>query len=132
MSDRGINEEGNNSPCIRRRYSTLQRGKVSERRFDPHAVYFDPDGATLKATGDGHERSGISPFLMDHIERLSKTSKTFPRPSGFTPQPFLTKHSFNGIRGKPLTAQLHAHGATAHVFAKRRLHQLAVPVRCAL
>lgn len=112
-----------NSRRIRMRYRTLHSGKVKERLFDPYAVYFDPDGATLKVIGHDHERRGIIPFSVDHIESLNETAETFARPPDFTLQAFLTKYCFNGIHGEPLTVQLRAHGTTARVFAERRFHE---------
>src|SRR5262249_18647308 len=36
------------------RYHSLNSGEVKERKFDPYAVYFDPDGATIKVIGYDH------------------------------------------------------------------------------
>lgn len=107
---------------VRMRYLTLHSGKVKERLFDPYAVYFDPDGATLKVIGFDHERQAIIPFSIDHIERLVEVAETFVRPPDFILSGFLTKYCFNGIHGEPLTVQLRAHGTTARVFAERRFH----------
>lgn len=111
-----------NERRIRMRYRTLHSGEVKERLFDPYAVYFDPDGATLKIIGYDHERRDIIPFSVDHIERLNETGETFKRPPDFTLPAFLTKYCFNGIHGEPLTVQLRAYGTTARVFAERRFH----------
>ena len=111
-----------NARRLRMRYRTLHSGALKERLFDPYAVYFDPDGATLKAIGYDHERQAIIPFSVDHIEKLTETAETFVRPPSFTLTGFLTKYCFNGIHGEPLTVQLRAHGTTARVFAERRFH----------
>lgn len=107
---------------VRMRYVTLHSGKTKERLFDPYAVYFDPDGATLKVIGYDHERQTIIPFSVDHIERLNETSESFSRPAEFNLSEFLTQNCFNGIHGEPLTVQLRASGTTARVFAERTFH----------
>lgn len=107
---------------IRMRYRTLHSGKTKERLFEPYAVYFDPDGATLKVIGFDHERQAIIPFSVDRIEWLRETGETFTRPAAFTLQEFLTKYCFNGIHGEPLTVRLRAHRTTARVFAERQFH----------
>jgi predicted DNA-binding transcriptional regulator YafY len=114
-----------NERRIRMRYHTLHSGEVKERLFDPYAVYFDPDGATLKVIGFDHSphRRAIIPFSVDHIERISETTETFTRPPDFSLTAFLTKYCFNGIHGEPLTVQLRAHSTTARVFAERRFHE---------
>jgi predicted DNA-binding transcriptional regulator YafY len=104
------------------RYRTLHDGELKERLFDPYAVYFDPDGATLKVIGHDHTRQAIIPFSVDHIEVLTETGASFTRPADFTLTGFLTKYCFNGIHGEPLTVRLRAHSTTARVFAERRFH----------
>lgn len=111
------------SQCrIRMLYRTLHSGKTKERLFDPYAVYFDPDGATLKVIGYDHERQTIIPFSVDHVERLNETTESFSRPPDFKLSEFLTENCFNGIHGEPLTVQLRARGTTARVFAERTFH----------
>ena len=107
---------------IRMRYRTLHSGAVKDRLFDPYAVYFDPDGATLKVIGYDHKRQTIIPFSVDHVERLSETTDSFSRPPDFNLSEFLTKNCFNGIHGDPLTVLLRARGTTARVFAERTFH----------
>lgn len=104
------------------RYRTLHSGEVKDRLFEPYAVYFDPDGATLKVIGHDHERRDIIPLSVDHIEALAETGETFTRPADFTLEGFLTKYCFNGIHGEPLTVRLGARGIAARVFAERRFH----------
>lgn len=117
-----------NSRRIRMRYHTLHSGKTKERLFDPYTVYFDPDGATLKVIGFDHERQGIIPFSVDHIEWLQETGESFIRPADFALQAFLTKYCFNGIHGEPLTVRLRAHRTTARVFAERQFHPSQVEI----
>ncbi len=104
------------------RYRTMHSGEVKDRTFDPYAVYFDPDGATLKVIGYDHGRQGIIPFSIDRIASLTETSEGFERPPDFSLNQFLTKYCFNGIHGEPLMVRLRAHGTTARVFAERRFH----------
>ena len=56
------------------RYRSLNSGEVKERKLDPYAVYFDPDGATIKVIGYDHEHEEIRTFSVDHIQR-------FPNPA---------------------------------------------------
>lgn len=112
-----------NQRRLKMRYRTLHSGTVKERLFEPYAVYFDPDGATLKVIGYDHERRNIIPFSVDHIESLTETADGFERPPDFTLTGFLSKYCFNGIHDEPLTVQLRACGTTARVFAERRFHE---------
>lgn len=109
---------------VRLRYHTLHSGEKRDRLFDPYAVYFDPDGATLKVMGFDHSphRKTIIPLSIDHIESLTETDESFTRPADFDLQAFLTENCFNGIHGEPLTVRLRASGITARVFAERRFH----------
>lgn len=111
-----------NSRRVLMKYQTLHSGKSKERVFDPYAIYFDPDGATLKVLGFDHERKAIIPFSVDRISRLSETGESFVRPAGFVLREFLTENCFNGIHGAPLTVTLRAIGTTARVFAERSFH----------
>jgi predicted DNA-binding transcriptional regulator YafY len=107
---------------VKLRYRTLHSGEVKDRYFDPYAVYFDPDGATLKVIGHDSARRDIIPLSVDHIEALAETGETFTRPADFTLESFLTKYCFNGIHDEPLTVRLSARGIAARVFAERRFH----------
>lgn len=105
------------------RYYTLHSGKTKERKLDPYAVYFDPDGATLKVIGYDHERKDKIPFSIDHIRRLRETNERFERPVGFDLREFLAINCFNGIHGEPISVRLRAHGITACIFAERTFHR---------
>jgi predicted DNA-binding transcriptional regulator YafY len=107
---------------VRLRYYTLATDTVKERLVEPYAVYFDPDGATLKLIGYDHHRSRIRPFAIDHIRALRETDERFQRPADFNLQSYLSANCFNGIHGEPLTIRLRAHGVTARVFAERLFH----------
>jgi predicted DNA-binding transcriptional regulator YafY len=107
---------------VRLRYYTLATDTVTERIVEPYAVYFDPDGATLKLIGYDHHRNKIIPFAIDHIRALRETDEQFQRPADFNLQSYLSANCFNGIHGEPLTVRLRAHGVTARVFAERLFH----------
>lgn len=107
---------------IRLRYYTLATDTVRERTVEPYAVYFDPDGATLKLIAYDHLRGKILPFAIDHIRALREMNEQFQRPADFDLQKHLSANCFNGIHGDPLTVRLRAHGVTARVFAERTFH----------
>jgi predicted DNA-binding transcriptional regulator YafY len=104
------------------RYYTLAQDRMSERQFDPYAVYFDPDGATFKVLGYDHRRCQIIPFAIDHIRSIRLTDESFTRPPDFDLHTFLEENCFNGIHGAPVTVRLRAYGVTARVFAERQFH----------
>ncbi|MCI0336409.1 MAG: WYL domain-containing protein [Acidobacteria bacterium] len=104
-------------------YHTLHSGETKDRKFDPYAVYFDPDGATMKVIGYDHSRKDIIPFSIDHIRALRETNEHFVRPSKFDLREFLAENCFNGIHGKPIKVRLRAYGVTACIFAERRFHR---------
>lgn len=107
---------------LRMRYHTLHSNKLSEREFDPYAVYFDPDGATLKVIGFDHRSKETRPFSIDHIRAVSQTDDVFQRPEDFVLGEYLAEHCFNGIHGEPMTVRLRAYGVTARIFAERIFH----------
>lgn len=104
------------------RYYTLLTDETSERDYDPYAVYFDPDGATLKVIGWDHKRERFTPFAIDHIQALRLTDRRFTR-RPFDLREHLETYCFNGIHGEPLTVRLRAYGVTARVFAERKFHR---------
>jgi predicted DNA-binding transcriptional regulator YafY len=107
---------------VRMRYQSLTRGGTLLREYDPYAVYFDPDGATLKTIGFDHKNREIRAFSIDHIHAITETTETFTRPPDFTLRGYLSKHCFNGIHGEPITVRLRAYGVTARIFAERKFH----------
>lgn len=107
---------------VRLRYYTLATDTTAERTVEPYAVYFDPDGATLKLIGYDHQRSKVIPFAIDHIRALRETDEKFERPADFDLQQYLSANCFNGIHGEPVTVRLRAMGVTARVFAERIFH----------
>ena len=107
---------------LRIRYDTLNTAETRDRTVDPYAVYFDPDGATLKLIAHDHYRNKILPFSVDHIRSVKQTKESFTRPADFDLREFLAENCFNGIHGDPVTVRLRAHGVTARVFAERTFH----------
>lgn len=103
-------------------YYTMASDTTKERDFDPYAVYFDPDGATLKVIGWDHLRQRFNPFAIDHIRALQFTKRHFAR-KPFDLHDHLETYCFNGIHGEPMTVQLRAYGVTARVFAERKFHR---------
>lgn len=108
---------------VRIHYSSLTKDEASTRLVDPYAVYFDPDGATIKMIGYDHTRKYIANFSVDHIRKLIATKDRFIRPPGFDLREFLAENCFNGIHGKPISVRLRAYGVTARVFAERKFHR---------
>ncbi len=107
---------------VRMSYYTMASDSTGERAFDPYAVYFDPDGATLKVIGWDHKRQRFTPFSIDHIKALQPTAERFGR-RAFDLQDHLETYCFNGIHGEPLNVRLRAYGVTARVFAERKFHR---------
>jgi Predicted transcriptional regulator len=108
---------------VRLRYYTMNTDTLSERTVEPYAVYFDPDGATLKLIAYDHLRQRIRPFSIDHIKSLRETDEHFTRPPDFDLKEFLAVNCFNGIHGEPVDVRLRAHGITARIFAERIFHR---------
>ena len=103
-------------------YHSLNSNEHSERLIDPYAVYFDPDGATLKLIAYDHQHREIRAFSIDHVQKLRVTKERFTRPPDFNLREYLAAHCFNGIHGAPVTVVLRARGVTARVFAERLFH----------
>lgn len=107
---------------VRLRYHSLSRDAISEHLVEPLAVYFDPDGATIKLIALVQPRQTITPFSIDRVISVTLTEETFTRPADFNLQQFLIDNCFNGIHGEPLTVRLRAHSITARIFAERVFH----------
>ena len=104
------------------RYHGLNSNRLESRAVDPYAVYFDPDGATLKLVAFDTEKSRLSVFSVDRIVNLKETGETFARPADFDLGEYLNENCFNGIHGAPVTVRLKAVGITARIFAERKFH----------
>jgi predicted DNA-binding transcriptional regulator YafY len=104
------------------RYHSLNRDQDSSRRIAPYAVYFDPDGATLKLIAFDKMHNEIRVFSVERISNLIETGEKFTRPEKFDLTEYLRDNCFNGIHGKPVTVRLKAKGITARIFAERIFH----------
>ena len=104
------------------RYHSLNNNIASSRKLSPYAVYFDPDGATLKLIAFDDTHGDIRVFSVERISNLSETTESFVRPDKFNLADYLRDHCFNGIHGKPITVRLKAQGITARIFAERIFH----------
>jgi hypothetical protein len=103
-------------------YHSLNTDQTGERLVEPYAIYFDPDGATLKLVAYDHTRREPRLFSVDHIHAVRLTDERFKRPPDFDLRRYLTDNCFNGIYGPPVTVVLRARGVTARVFAERIFH----------
>lgn len=106
---------------VQMRYQSFGSEEARERDFDPYAVYFDPDGATLKVIGWDYNRHDFIPFSIDHIQSLQFTERHFAR-RPFKLRDHLETYCFNGIHGAPMDVRLRAYGVTARIFAERKFH----------
>ncbi len=107
---------------VRMSYHSLNTDQTGERVVEPYAIYFDPDGATLKLVAYDHTHREPRLFSVDHIHAVRLTDERFKRPPDFDLRRYLTDNCFNGIYGPPVTVVLRAHGVTARVFAERTFH----------
>jgi predicted DNA-binding transcriptional regulator YafY len=113
---------------VRMRYHALHDNKIKDYDYDPYAVYFDPDGATLKTIGLDHKDAKIKPFSIDRIRFLKETGEQFERPPKFNLHDHLIEYCFNGIHGEPMLVRLRAYEVTARIFAERRFHPSQEPI----
>lgn len=104
-------------------YDSLSSLRNERRLFDPYNIYFDPDGATLKAIGYDHRNRRLSPFSIDHVKSIKITKEVFTRPLDFNLREYLAERCFNGIHGEPVTVRLRTFGVTAGIFAERQFHR---------
>jgi predicted DNA-binding transcriptional regulator YafY len=107
---------------VRMDYHSLNTDLTGERLVEPYAIYFDPDGATLKLVAYDHTHAEPRLFSVDHIRAVRLTDERFERPPDFNLRQYLTDNCFNGIYGPPITVRLRAHGVTARIFAERTFH----------
>lgn len=107
---------------VRMSYHSLNTDLTGERLVEPYAIYFDPDGATLKLVAYDHTYAAPRLFSVDHIRVVRLTDERFERSHDFNLRRYLTDNCFNGIYGPPVTVRLRAHGITARIFAERTFH----------
>lgn len=104
------------------RYHGLNSDRLESRVIDPYAVYFDPDGATLKLAAFDAGKRRVSVFSVDRIVNFRELPETFVRPADFVLKDYLLANCFNGIHGTPLRVVLKTFGITARIFAERQFH----------
>ncbi|MDQ3181228.1 MAG: WYL domain-containing protein, partial [Acidobacteriota bacterium] len=103
-------------------YHSLGSDKEQTRILEPYAVYFDPDGATLKLVAFDPNYNQLRVFSIERITNVQELSETFKRPKEFILQDYLDENCFNGIHGKPVSVRLKATGITARIFNERKFH----------
>ena len=103
-------------------YHSLGSNKEKSRVLEPYAVYFDPDGATLKLVAYEPNYEELRVFSVERMQNVKEMEESFVRPKGFSLKQYLEENCFNGIHGKPVTVRLKAKGITARIFAERTFH----------
>jgi predicted DNA-binding transcriptional regulator YafY len=104
------------------RYHSLNRNEEKPRIVEPYAVYFDPDGATLKLIAFDNNHQDLRVFSVDRITLARELSEKFIRRKDFNLKQYLDENCFNGIHGSPVTIRLKATGVTARIFSERKFH----------
>ncbi len=104
------------------KYHGLNSNEQTRRVLHPFAVYFDPNGATVKLAAFDPLHEDIRVFSVERINSLTELKKSFARPAAFDLEKYLEENCFNGIHGKPLKVTLKAKGITARIFAERKFH----------
>jgi predicted DNA-binding transcriptional regulator YafY len=104
------------------RYHGLNSDRLESRTIDPYAVYFDPDGATLKLAAFDALKSRVSVFSIERIHSFKELNETFVRQTDFVLKDYLLENCYNGIHGAPVTVILKTSGITARIFAERQFH----------
>jgi predicted DNA-binding transcriptional regulator YafY len=107
---------------LRIRYHALNTNREEARILEPYAVYFDPDGATLKLIAFDPKHDSLRVFSVDRITAIKELDQKFKRPAGFDLKKYLDENCFNGIHGETLTVHLKATGVTARIFSERKFH----------
>ena len=103
-------------------YHSLGSNEEKPRTLEPYAVYFDPDGATLKLVAFDAKYNELRVFSIERIANVKDLGENFLRPKEFSLKEYLDENCFNGIHGEPLTVRLKAKGITARIFAERKFH----------
>lgn len=104
------------------RYHALNSNEEKTRALEPYAVYFDPDGATLKLVAFDRSHNAPRVFSVDRIGSVKELNEKFKRPKDFNLKQYLSENCFNGIHGKPVKVRLKARGVTARIFNERNFH----------
>lgn len=104
------------------RYHGLNSNEEKIRILEPYAVYFDPDGATLKLVAFDPKYQKPRVFSVDHIKNIIELEEKFTRSKDFDLKQYLIENCFNGIHGETITVRLKASGITARIFSERQFH----------
>lgn len=104
------------------RYHGLSSNEEKKRVLEPYAVYFDPDGATLKLVAFDPHHQDLRVFSVDRILSVKELDQKFKRRKGFNLKAYLDENCFNGIHGESVTVRLRATGITARIFKERKFH----------
>ena len=103
-------------------YYSLGSNEEKPRVLEPYAVYFDPDGATLKLVAFDPTYQKPRVFSVERISGVKELNENFERPTEFSLGEYLDENCFNGIHGEPVTVRLKATGVTARIFGERKFH----------
>jgi predicted DNA-binding transcriptional regulator YafY len=109
-------------------YHSLGSNEEKTRVLEPYAVYFDPDGATLKLVAYEPSYKELRVFSIERIADVKELSESFKRAREFNLKSYLDDNCFNGIHGQPVTIKLKAKGITARIFAERKFHPTQVTI----
>ncbi len=104
------------------RYHSLNKNEEKGRVLEPYAVYFDPDGATLKLVAFDRKHKELRVFSIERINSVKELSEKFTKAENFNLKEYLDENCFNGIHGEPVTVRLKATGITARIFDERKFH----------
>ncbi len=104
------------------KYHSLGKNEEGIRILEPYAVYFDPDGATLKLIAFAPDYEDLRVFSVDRIESVKELNEKFTREKNFDLKTYLDENCFNGIHGEPVIVRLKAKGITARIFTERKFH----------
>lgn len=103
-------------------YYGLNSNQETKSMLHPLAVYFDPDGATIKLVAFDPKYSDLRVFSIERISKFNELQSKFKRPSDFQLNKYIEENCFNGIYGKPEKIRLKAKGITARIFKERKYH----------
>lgn len=103
-------------------YHSLGSNEEKTRILEPYAVYFDPDGATLKLVAFESNYKQLRVFSIERIANVKELNENFSRSKEFSLKQYLDKNCFNGIHGESVMIRLKAKGITARIFAERKFH----------
>lgn len=107
---------------VQAHYHSLGSDEAEIRILEPYAVYFDPDGATLKLVAIDSKYNDWRVFSIDRIKSVKEIDQSFIRAADFNLKSYLYENCFNGIHGEAVTVTLKVKGVTARIFSERKFH----------